>query len=225
MHLLSVPFQKSAIAEINFLLDILNPTRCSNIHVSDLEKDVKVLKQVDHTLVILESIKSEVPESVNKYLGSTLGDTLQKVNILKSIDEGPFQMGTTRVIVAEGTEGSLNLGPKRPRVYSNLSRDEKDRIGILTKAKACESQLYDDFEHFRQNKGETIHNYYVRWHAGYGRSQKRVGTANPGKFEVSATTATRRPHSKTALTQAIHRTLGYFKDKGCCCDASSSGMG
>ncbi|GKB03291.1 hypothetical protein Tco_0831380 [Tanacetum coccineum] len=36
------------------------------------------------------------------------------VNILKSIDEGPFQMGTTRVIVAEGTEGSLNLGPERP---------------------------------------------------------------------------------------------------------------
>ncbi|GKA29915.1 hypothetical protein Tco_0716160 [Tanacetum coccineum] len=32
------------------------------------------------------------------------------VNILKSIDEGPFQMGTTRVIVAEGTKGSLNLG-------------------------------------------------------------------------------------------------------------------
>ncbi|GJR07421.1 hypothetical protein Tco_0790073 [Tanacetum coccineum] len=25
-----------------------------------------------------------------------------------------------------------------------------------------ESQLYDDFEHFRQNKGETIHDYYVR---------------------------------------------------------------
>ncbi|GJW96760.1 hypothetical protein Tco_0178568 [Tanacetum coccineum] len=26
-----------------------------------------------------------------------------------------------------------------------------------------ESQLYDDFEHFRQNKGETIHEYYVRF--------------------------------------------------------------
>nr|GEY03495.1 hypothetical protein [Tanacetum cinerariifolium] len=26
-----------------------------------------------------------------------------------------------------------------------------------------ESQLYDDFEHFRQHKGETIHNYYVRF--------------------------------------------------------------
>ncbi|GJW65939.1 hypothetical protein Tco_0117823 [Tanacetum coccineum] len=50
------------------------------------------------------------------------------VNILKSIDEGPFQMGTTRVIVAEGTKGSLHLGPERPRVYSDLSQDEKDRI-------------------------------------------------------------------------------------------------
>ncbi|GJV71052.1 retrovirus-related pol polyprotein from transposon TNT 1-94 [Tanacetum coccineum] len=26
-----------------------------------------------------------------------------------------------------------------------------------------ESQLYDDFEHFRQNKGETIQDYYVRF--------------------------------------------------------------
>ncbi|GJR38540.1 hypothetical protein Tco_1214224 [Tanacetum coccineum] len=26
-----------------------------------------------------------------------------------------------------------------------------------------ESQLYDDFEHFRQNKGATIHDYYVRF--------------------------------------------------------------
>ncbi|GKE30241.1 hypothetical protein Tco_1445625 [Tanacetum coccineum] len=27
----------------------------------------------------------------------------------------------------------------------------------------CESQLYDDFEHFCHNKGETIHDYYVRF--------------------------------------------------------------
>ncbi|GKB15818.1 hypothetical protein Tco_0849741 [Tanacetum coccineum] len=27
----------------------------------------------------------------------------------------------------------------------------------------CESQLYDDFEHFRQHKGDTIHDYYVRF--------------------------------------------------------------
>ncbi|GKC93830.1 hypothetical protein Tco_1159272 [Tanacetum coccineum] len=34
---------------------------------------------------------------------------------------------------------------------SELTKDER------------ESQLYDDFEHFRQNKGETIHEYYVRF--------------------------------------------------------------
>nr|GEV91076.1 retrovirus-related Pol polyprotein from transposon TNT 1-94 [Tanacetum cinerariifolium] len=49
------------------------------------------------------------------------------VNILKSIDEGPYQMGTVREPLAEGTEGAPQLGPERPRVYSDLSPEEKDR--------------------------------------------------------------------------------------------------
>ncbi|GJZ55990.1 retrovirus-related pol polyprotein from transposon TNT 1-94 [Tanacetum coccineum] len=125
------------------------------------------------------------------------------VNILKSIDEGPFQMGTFRETLAEGNEGALHLGPERPRVYSDLSPEDKDRynadiratnillqglpkdiyslINHYTDAKDIwdnvkmllegseltkedrESQLYDDFEHFRQHKGETIHDYYVRF--------------------------------------------------------------
>nr|GEW86300.1 putative ribonuclease H-like domain-containing protein [Tanacetum cinerariifolium] len=125
------------------------------------------------------------------------------VNILKSIDEGPFQMGTVREPLAEGTEGAPHLGPKRPRVYSDLSSEEKDRynadiratiillqglpkdvytlINHYTDAKDIwdnvkmllegseltkkdqESQLYDDFEHFWKHKGETIHDYYVRF--------------------------------------------------------------
>ncbi|GJR49414.1 hypothetical protein Tco_1399935 [Tanacetum coccineum] len=56
------------------------------------------------------------------------------VNILKSIDEGPFQMETTRGIVAEGTEGPINLDPERPRVYSDLSQDEKDRYNANIRA-------------------------------------------------------------------------------------------
>ncbi|GKC60094.1 hypothetical protein Tco_1087692 [Tanacetum coccineum] len=126
-----------------------------------------------------------------------------EVNILKSIDEGPFQMGTFRETLAEGNKGALHLGPERARVYSNLSPKDKDRnnadiratnillqglpkdiytlINHYTNAKDIwdnvkmllegfelikedrESQLYDDFEHFRQNKGETIHDYYVRF--------------------------------------------------------------
>ncbi|GKB54303.1 retrovirus-related pol polyprotein from transposon TNT 1-94, partial [Tanacetum coccineum] len=125
------------------------------------------------------------------------------VNILKSIDEGPFQMGTIRDPIAEGTEGAQQLGLERARVYSDLLPENKDRynadilatnillqglpkyiytlINHYTEAKDIwdnvkmllegsepmkedkESQLYDDFEHFRQNKGETIHDYYVRF--------------------------------------------------------------
>nr|GEU82039.1 integrase, catalytic region, zinc finger, CCHC-type, peptidase aspartic, catalytic [Tanacetum cinerariifolium] len=49
------------------------------------------------------------------------------VNILKSIDEGPFQMGTFQETLAEGTEGAFHFGPERPRVYSDLSLKEKER--------------------------------------------------------------------------------------------------
>nr|GEV96009.1 integrase, catalytic region, zinc finger, CCHC-type, peptidase aspartic, catalytic [Tanacetum cinerariifolium] len=51
----------------------------------------------------------------------------------------------------------------------------------------CESQLYDDFEHFRQNKKETIQDNYVRGHgnnakgtcvAGNGGAQNRVRNAD-----------------------------------------------
>nr|GEU87817.1 hypothetical protein [Tanacetum cinerariifolium] len=37
-----------------------------------------------------------------------------EVNILKSIDEGPYQMGTVWEPLAEGTKGAPQLGPERP---------------------------------------------------------------------------------------------------------------
>nr|GEU91281.1 retrovirus-related Pol polyprotein from transposon TNT 1-94 [Tanacetum cinerariifolium] len=125
------------------------------------------------------------------------------VNILKSIDEGPYRMGTVRETLAESTEGAPQFGPERPRVYSDLTPEEKDwynadiqatnillqglpkdiftLINHYTDVKDIwdnvkmilegseltkedrESQLYDDFEHFRQHKGESIHSYYVRF--------------------------------------------------------------
>ncbi|GJR75527.1 hypothetical protein Tco_0087892 [Tanacetum coccineum] len=87
------------------------------------------------------------------------------VNILKSIDEGSFQMVTIRDTLAEGTEGAHQLGLERARVYSDHSPEDKDRSPEdlkLTKEES-DSQLYDDIEHFHQNKGETIHEYYVRF--------------------------------------------------------------
>nr|GEU35621.1 retrotransposon protein, putative, unclassified [Tanacetum cinerariifolium] len=52
------------------------------------------------------------------------------VNILKSIDEGPYRMGTVREILAESTEGAPQFGPERPRVSSDLTPDETDRYNV-----------------------------------------------------------------------------------------------
>ncbi|GJY46242.1 hypothetical protein Tco_0435305 [Tanacetum coccineum] len=57
-----------------------------------------------------------------------------RVNILKSIDEGPFQMGTFRETLAEGTEGALHLGPERPRVYSDMSPEDKEMYNANIRA-------------------------------------------------------------------------------------------
>ncbi|GJS11026.1 hypothetical protein Tco_0367822 [Tanacetum coccineum] len=47
--------------------------------ITNLEKDVKKLKTVDHSTSLLLTIKSEVPNSVKEYLGTSLDDALYKV--------------------------------------------------------------------------------------------------------------------------------------------------
>ncbi|GJR87659.1 putative reverse transcriptase domain-containing protein [Tanacetum coccineum] len=70
---------------------------------------------------------------------------------------------------------SITEGPERARVFADLSAEQKDRYkadiratNILLQGSELtkddrESQLYDEFEHFCQIKGETIHVYYVRF--------------------------------------------------------------
>nr|GEU68291.1 retrovirus-related Pol polyprotein from transposon TNT 1-94 [Tanacetum cinerariifolium] len=77
------------------------------------------------------------------------------VKILKSIDEGPYQMGTVRETLAKSTERAPQFGPKRPQVYSDLTPDKKDRYNADIRA-----TKYITSRH----KGESIHNYYV-WFA------------------------------------------------------------
>nr|GEW03916.1 integrase, catalytic region, zinc finger, CCHC-type, peptidase aspartic, catalytic [Tanacetum cinerariifolium] len=56
------------------------------------------------------------------------------VNILKSIDEGPYKLGTFRETLAESTEGTPQFGPERPHVYSDLKSEEKDRYNADIRA-------------------------------------------------------------------------------------------
>ncbi|GKC59766.1 hypothetical protein Tco_1087364 [Tanacetum coccineum] len=99
------------------------------------------------------------------------------VNILKSIDEGPFQMGTTREekdrYNADIRATNIILQGLPKDIYSLINhytdaKDIWDNVKMLLEGSELtkedrESQLYNDFEHFRQNKGETIQDYYVRF--------------------------------------------------------------
>ncbi|GKC15218.1 hypothetical protein Tco_1012000 [Tanacetum coccineum] len=73
------------------------------------------------------------------------------VNILKSIDKGSFQMGTFREKLVEGTEGAL--GPERPRVYSDLSPEDKERYNADIRATNIILQgLPNDINHYTNAK-------------------------------------------------------------------------
>ncbi|GJS33449.1 hypothetical protein Tco_0531831 [Tanacetum coccineum] len=107
--------------------------------------------------------------------------------------------------------------------YSDLSQDEKDRYNAdiratniilkmllegseLTKEDR-ESQLYDDFEHFRA--------------AGYGGAQNRVGNANPGQArQVKCYNCNGRPHSKELHSTQAPKLLNTSKTR-LVADASS----
>nr|GEV46544.1 putative reverse transcriptase domain-containing protein [Tanacetum cinerariifolium] len=52
-------------------------------------------------------------------------EKIMGVNILKSIDEGPFKMGKFK---ETPTEGALHLGPERDRVFVDLTPEEKERF-------------------------------------------------------------------------------------------------
>ncbi|GJU97384.1 hypothetical protein Tco_1326655 [Tanacetum coccineum] len=124
-----------------------------------------------------------------------------RVNILKSIDEGPFQMGTTRDTLAEGTEGAQQLGPEQARVYSDLSPEDKDRdnadiqatnillhglpkdiytlINHYTDAKDIWDNVKMLLEAVKLNRGLRVSNYYqlyayLKQHKAHANEKKMM---------------------------------------------------
>nr|GEV13409.1 hypothetical protein [Tanacetum cinerariifolium] len=95
------------------------------------------------------------------------------VNILKSIDEGPYRMGIKDRYNTDIRATNILLQGLPKDIYTLINhytdtKDIWDNVKILLEGSKLtkedrESQLYDDFEHFHQHKGESIHSYYVRF--------------------------------------------------------------
>ncbi|GJU13295.1 hypothetical protein Tco_1135691 [Tanacetum coccineum] len=159
--------------------------------MSNMSKDIQYASSDTHPPMLDRTDFESWQQRIRLYcLGKDNGE-----NIMKSIIEGPYQMGTKRETLTGGVEGALQLGPKQDRVFTDLTQEEKDRYKVDIRATNIllqglpkdiyakdiwdnvkmllegselakddrESQLYDDFEHFSQNKGENIHSYYVRF--------------------------------------------------------------
>nr|GEW10667.1 hypothetical protein [Tanacetum cinerariifolium] len=96
------------------------PTKLSPLVDDDVAEE-EVIE--NNTKVVINSNKEDKSIEVDESRGKE-----NRVNILKSINEGPFQMGMFKETLAEGDEGALHLGLKRPRVYSDLLPEEKERF-------------------------------------------------------------------------------------------------
>nr|GEV56764.1 retrovirus-related Pol polyprotein from transposon TNT 1-94 [Tanacetum cinerariifolium] len=94
-----------------------------------------------------------------------------EVNILKSIDEGQFKMGTVWEPLTEGTEGAPHLGPEHPLVYSDLSPKDKDRH--LGQCEDAHGIVRINQRRSRVTTGGGV--------TGYRGVQNRVGNANLGQ--------------------------------------------
>ncbi|GKB27789.1 hypothetical protein Tco_0867190 [Tanacetum coccineum] len=97
-----------------------------------------------------------------------------------SIDQGPFELGTTRDTLRTTPEGGVLLGPERPRTYEDLSDTEKKRYNADVRAanivlQGLPKDIYKLVNHNIEAKaiwdnvkmllaGESINEYYVRFH-------------------------------------------------------------
>nr|GEV84331.1 hypothetical protein [Tanacetum cinerariifolium] len=141
-----------------------------------------------------------------------------RVNILKSIDKGPFLMGTLQETLAEGIEDIYTL----INHYTN-AKYIWDNVKMLLEGfeltkEDRESQLYDDLEHFHHNKRETIYDYYV--HLVMGELRTELGMQIQVKQgRLSVTTAM---ENEVALDEEQLLIIAGGQDNAYDCDAFNS---
>ncbi|GJY96218.1 hypothetical protein Tco_0512579 [Tanacetum coccineum] len=109
--------------------------------VLTLEKDVKELKKIDHSTIILISIRSQVPHAVNEYLGLSLGDSLQKTKGRTRKDTQPSKKSSAS---KESSKG--NTLPKSSKSGNSVTAEEPDEEHVHDMSLDAEENIVDELD-------------------------------------------------------------------------------
>nr|GEU84790.1 retrovirus-related Pol polyprotein from transposon TNT 1-94 [Tanacetum cinerariifolium] len=166
------------------------------------------------------------------------------VNILKSIDEGPFQMGTFRETLAEGNEAvKLNRGlrdsnydqlyayPKQHEAHINENKMMLDRFTqhiidpFALMSNVSHQRVVVQNVQGRQNRGQG-NNARGAGTTAYVGAQNRVGNANPGQARLfKCYNCNGMGHTARNFTQPKRpQNLKYFKDTMLLMQAQENGV-
>ncbi|GJS20924.1 retrovirus-related pol polyprotein from transposon TNT 1-94, partial [Tanacetum coccineum] len=148
------------ISNVMIKKSVSMPVRKSQCHMKEPRADLTNMSSTeDVNPTFTKRVKSTHPSSL------IIGDIASPVQTRSRDEKDRYN--------ADIRETNIILQGLPKDIYSLINhytdaKDIWDNVKMLLEGSELtkedrESQLYDDFEHFRQNKGETIHDYYVRF--------------------------------------------------------------
>ncbi|GJZ78751.1 retrovirus-related pol polyprotein from transposon TNT 1-94 [Tanacetum coccineum] len=176
------------------------------------------------------------------------------LQILQLIDQGPFELGTTRDALGTTPEGGVLLGPERPRTYEDLNDTEKKRYYADVRAtnivlQGLPKDIYKLINHnieakaiwdnvkmllagselTKEDRESQLYDEFERFKmlpAGNGGAQNRAGNANAGQGKpVKCYNCNGVRHIARNCTQPKSPlNSDYFKDKMLLMQAQENGV-
>ncbi|GKC35046.1 hypothetical protein Tco_1047430 [Tanacetum coccineum] len=112
--------------------------------LSDLENEVKIIRNVDHGSAIRAAIKSEVPTFVKEYLGTSLDDTLHKViqrHTAELIKEHPVQADVVKVLQQQQKPQKSAADIHKIKIKHAAKQQERALYETMTASKSFNKHL------------------------------------------------------------------------------------
>ncbi|GKC06854.1 hypothetical protein Tco_0998464 [Tanacetum coccineum] len=131
-------------------------------------KDLETKRQSQKTMTSHKDQRSQsMKEQLQRIQRPRPQDLNDKSNLIDLMKECHNELTSGEIVSLKNIESNKEVRPERDRVVADLSQAEKDRLRADIRSELTkddhESQLYDEFEHFGQHKGENINDYYVRF--------------------------------------------------------------